>query len=49
MATGVVAGYEKFGTRAEVLDYTSPGLVMVNVEPNFDEDTAGILAASGRA
>jgi len=39
LATGVVAGYEKFGTRAEVLDYTSPGLVMVNVEPNFDEDT----------
>jgi len=39
LATGVVAGYEKFGTRAEVLDFTSPGLVMVNVEPNFDEDT----------
>ena len=39
LGTGIVAGYEKFGTRAEVLDFTSQGLVMVNVEPNFAEDT----------
>ena len=39
MGTGIVAGYEKFGTQSEVLDFSVPGLVMVNVEPNFNEDT----------
>jgi hypothetical protein len=39
IGTGIVGGYEKNGTIAEVLDYTTPNLVMVNVEPNFDEDT----------
>ena len=39
IGTGIVGGYEKHGTITEVLDYTTPNLVMVNVEPNFDEDT----------
>ena len=39
IGTGIVGGYEKNGTIAETLDYTTPNLVMVNVEPNFDEDT----------
>lgn len=39
VGTGIVGGFEKNGTIAEVLDYTTPNLVMVNVEPNFDEDT----------
>lgn len=39
LGTGIVAGYEKFGTRSEVLDFTVPGLTLVNVEPNFDQDT----------
>ena len=39
IGTGIVGGYEKNGTIAESLDYTTPNLVMVNVEPNFDEDT----------
>jgi len=39
IGTGIVGGYEKNGTIAEVLDYTTPNLVMVNVEPNFDQDT----------
>lgn len=39
IGTGIVGGYEKNGTVSEVLDYTTPNLIMVNVEPNFDEDT----------
>lgn len=39
LGTGIVAGYEKFGTLSEVIDFTSTNLTMVNVEPNFDEDT----------
>ena len=39
IGTGIVAGYEKHGTKTEILDFTSPDLVMVNCEPNFDEDT----------
>lgn len=39
IGTGIVGGYDKFGTRAEILDYTHPDLIMVNVEPNLDENT----------
>jgi hypothetical protein len=39
IGTGIVGGYEKYGTITEVLDYTHPDLITVNVEPNFDEDT----------
>ena len=39
IGTGIVGGFEKNGTIAEVLDYTTPNLVMVNVEPNFSDDT----------
>lgn len=39
IGTGIVGGYEKHGTIVEVLDYTTPNLIMVNVEPNYDEDT----------
>jgi len=39
IGSGIVGGYEKNGTISETLDYTTPNLVMVNVEPNFDEDT----------
>lgn len=41
--TGVVGGYEKYGTRTEVLDYTLPDLVTVNMEPNFGENTSPIF------
>jgi len=39
VGTGVVGGFNKFGTITEVLDYTTPNLVMVNVEPNYADDT----------
>ena len=39
IGTGIVGGYDKYGTIAEVLDFTSPDIVMVNVEPNLDQDT----------
>ena len=39
IGTGLVGGFEKHGTITEILDYTTPNLVMVNVDPNFDEDT----------
>lgn len=39
IGTGVVGGYDKFGTITEILDYTTPNLIMVNVEPNYAEDT----------
>jgi hypothetical protein len=39
VGTGIVGGYDKFGTISEVLDFTTPNIVMVNVEPNFAEDT----------
>ena len=42
VGTGIVGGFEKFGTIAEVLDFTLPNLIMVNVEPNFSEDTRPI-------
>jgi hypothetical protein len=43
LGTGIVGGYEKFGTITEVLDFTSPNLVMVNCEPNFDHDTRPVF------
>ena len=39
VGTGIVGGFDKFGTITEILDYTTPNLIMVNVEPNFKEDT----------
>lgn len=39
IGTGIVGGFDKHGTVTEVLDYTTPNLIMVNVEPNFNEDT----------
>ena len=36
---GIVGGFEKFGTISETLDYTTPNLIMVNVEPNLADDT----------
>lgn len=39
---GIVGGFDKYGTITEVLDFTSPNLVLVNVSPNFDEDTRPI-------
>lgn len=38
-STGVVNGYEKFGTRSESVDFTTPDLIMVNVEPNLQDNT----------
>lgn len=32
-ATGVVGGYDKYGTTSHTLDYTTPGLRLVNVLP----------------
>jgi len=42
LGTGIVGGFEKFGTATEVLDFTSPNLIMVNCEPNFNQDTRPI-------
>lgn len=42
IGTGIVGGFDKFGTITEVLDYTTPNLIMVNVEPNYTEDTRPI-------
>jgi len=39
LGVGVVGGFEKHGTITEILDFTSPGVVMVNVEPNLTSDT----------
>jgi hypothetical protein len=39
LGVGVVGGYDKHGTITEILDFTSPGLVLVNVEPTLSEDT----------
>lgn len=39
IGTGIVAGYEKYGTWTEILDFTTPNLLLVNVEPNFEMDT----------
>jgi hypothetical protein len=36
---GIVGGYEKYGTKSEIIDITTPNLLMVNCEPNFDEVT----------
>lgn len=35
--TGFVGGYDKYGTRTEVLDVTYPELVLVNVHPNTED------------
>lgn len=39
LGVGVVGGYEKFGTITEIIDYTTPDLLLVNVEPTLAEDT----------
>lgn len=39
---GVVGGYEKYGTKTEIIDFTAPDLVMVNVEPNLNEATTPV-------
>lgn len=39
LGTGIVGGFEKYGTKTEVIDFTTPNLVMVNCEPSFDLDT----------
>ncbi len=41
--TGIVGGFEKFGTFSETLDYTTPNLVMVNMEPTLLEDTRPVF------
>jgi len=43
LATGIVGGFEKFGTKTEILDFTLADVVCVNVEPNFDQDTKPIF------
>lgn len=43
LGVGIVGGYEKFGTKTELLDFTSPDLVCVNVEPNFEQDTRPVF------
>ena len=39
LGVGIIGGYEKHGTITETLDFTSPDLILVNCEPNFDQDT----------
>lgn len=41
--TGIVGGYDKFGTVTEVIDSTYPNLTMVNVEPNFSDLTRPVM------
>lgn len=37
--TGFVGGYDKYGTRTEVLDSTHPSLTLTNVHGNYDSGT----------
>lgn len=39
LGTGIVGGYDKYGTYTEILDFTHPSLRLVNVEPNTNDDT----------
>ena len=39
LGQGLVGGFEKWGTKTEILDFTQPDLIMVNVSPNLEEDT----------
>lgn len=41
--SGLVGGYDKFGTVTEVLDYTSPNLMLVNVDPTLGQDTRPVF------
>lgn len=43
LGTGVVGGYEKLGTKTEVIDFTHPSTLLVNVKPNLDEDTRPVF------
>ena len=43
--TGVVGGYNKYGTRTSIIDYTTPGIRLVNVHPAFELNTRPILFA----
>ena len=37
--TGYVGGYDKYGTATEVLDVTTPGLILTNVHADYNADT----------
>lgn len=39
IGTGVVGGFQKYGTISETIDFTSPHLTLVNCEPNLDDNT----------
>lgn len=36
--TGIVGGYDKYGTDLKVIDATYPGLFLYNIEPTFEEN-----------
>lgn len=40
---GVVGGFEKFGCRTEILDFTTPNLRCANIVPNFGMDTRPVF------
>jgi hypothetical protein len=41
--TGIVAGFEKYGTITEVVDATFPNLRLVNMYPTYKEDTRPVF------
>lgn len=41
--TGIVGGYDKYGTITEVIDTTYPNITLVNVEPNFSDLTRPVM------
>lgn len=43
--TGYVGGYDKYGTATEVLDVTTPGLVLMNVHANYESGTRPVFFA----
>lgn len=41
--TGLVGGYDKYGTVTEIIDTTYNNINMVNVEPNYDDNTRPVM------
>ena len=41
--TGYVGGYDKYGTATEILDVTTPGLILTNVHADYDANTRPVF------
>lgn len=45
--TGLVGGYDKYGTAMEIVDYTKPYLIAVNTDFDFENRAIGITGQAG--